>query len=64
MLVFFYGLYNGFSLFSKWDFNVLEYIQFACVCSLRKILIYILFINIIMCRPFINMDIACFEMSC
>jgi hypothetical protein len=63
MLVLFYGLYSWFSLFFKWDFNVLEYIQFSCVHSLRKILMFILFINIPMCQPFVNMDISCFKMS-
>jgi len=29
MLVLFYGFYSRFSLFFKWDFHVLEYIQFA-----------------------------------
>jgi hypothetical protein len=63
MLVLFYGHYSRFSFFLKWDFNVLEYIQFACVHSLRKLLMFILFINIPMCQPFVNMDIACFKMS-
>jgi hypothetical protein len=52
----------GLIYFFKWDFNVLEYIQFACVCSLRKILIFILFMNIPMCQPFVNMDTTCFKM--
>jgi hypothetical protein len=51
MLVLFYGHYNKFTLFFKWDFNVLKYIQFAYGCSLRKILMFILFINIPMCQP-------------
>jgi hypothetical protein len=51
VLVLFYGHYIKFSLFCRWYFNVLEYIQFAYVCSLKKILIFIFFINIPMCRP-------------
>jgi hypothetical protein len=46
MLVLFYGHYNRSSLFFKWDFNAIEYIQISCVHSLRKILMFILFINI------------------
>ncbi len=52
----------GLVFFFKWDFNVLEYIQFAYV-QLKKISMFILFINIPMCRPFVNMDITCFKMS-
>jgi hypothetical protein len=63
MLVLLYGFYIGLVFFFKWDFNVLEYIQFAYVRSLKKILMFILFINISMCQPFVNMDIACFKMS-
>jgi hypothetical protein len=63
MLVIFYGFKSRFSFFFKWDFNVLEYIQCAYVQSLKKILMFILFVNILMCRPFDNMDIACFKMS-
>jgi hypothetical protein len=62
MLVLFYGRCNRFSFFFKWDFYVLEYIQFACVHSLKKILVFILFINIPMCQPFVNMDIVCFKL--
>jgi hypothetical protein len=51
MLVLFYGHYNRFSVFFKWDFNALEYIQFAYGCSLGIILMFILFINIPMCQP-------------
>jgi hypothetical protein len=63
MFVLFYGCYNKFSFFFKRDFNVLKYIQFVYVHSLRKILMFILFMNIPMCRPFINMDIASFKLS-
>ncbi len=42
----FYGHYNKSSFFFKWDFNVMEYIQFSFVRSLRKVLMFILLINI------------------
>jgi hypothetical protein len=63
LLVLFMVSIVGLVFFFKWDFSVLEYIQLSYVRSLRKILIFILFINIAMCRPFVNMDIACFKMS-
>ncbi len=63
MLVLFYGHYSRFSLFFKWYFYVLEYIQLTYVCSLRKILMFIFFINIPTCQPSVNMDIAGFKMS-
>jgi len=44
---------SRFSLFFKWD----------CVHSLKRILMFILFINIPMCQTFVNMDIVCFKMS-
>jgi len=53
----------GLVFFFKWDSNVLEYIQFSCVRSMRKILMFIFFINIPMYLPFVNMDIACFQLS-
>ncbi len=53
----------GLVLFFKWDFNVLEYIQLSYVCSMRKILMFIFFINNPMYLPFVNMDIACFKLS-
>jgi hypothetical protein len=53
----------GFIFFFKWDFNVLKYIQFSCVRSMRKILMFIFFINIPMYLPFVNMDIVGFKFS-
>ncbi len=47
----FYGHYSRFSLFFKWDFNAMEYIQFSCGRSLKKLLMFILFINVPMCQP-------------
>jgi len=53
----------GLVFFFKWDLNVLEYIQFSRVRSMRKILMFIFFINIPMYLPFVNMDIARFKLS-
>jgi hypothetical protein len=63
ILMIIYDFKSRFSLFFKWDFNVLEYIQCAYVHSLKKILMFILFMNILMCQPVVNMDITCFKMS-
>jgi hypothetical protein len=63
MLVLFYGCYSRFSLFFKWDFNALEYIQFAYGHSLRKILMFFLLYKHSNVLTFINMDIAYFKLS-
>jgi hypothetical protein len=38
--VLFYGLYSRYSFFLKLDFNVLEYIPFSYVRSLKKINVF------------------------
>jgi hypothetical protein len=63
MLVLFYGHYSRFSLFFKWDFNALEYIQFACGCFIEKNINVYLFYKHSNVSTSINMDIVCFKLS-
>jgi hypothetical protein len=64
MLVLFYGHYNRFSLFFKWDFNALEYILFSYVCSYKKILMLTPFINIPKCIKIILLIWRLFIVNC
>jgi hypothetical protein len=49
--------------FSNGIFHVLEYIQCTYVHSLKKILMFILYINIPMCWTFVNINIIYFKIS-